>query len=682
MRTGGKCPKLYERIYGLHPDEPYVSPYLSKQSVVSDPANGTRISVVSTRYTGRFSKVRTVHDIFESGLKCSLNRPCLGSRKSTALPYDWLTYNEVNQLICAFGSALVHIAGYRAGKHNFVGIYARNSPEWIVTQQACAAYSYVYVPLYDTLGKDAIQHILTQTKLQTVMCYSMKEANFILNEVQSSIKYVILATPRGKADCSSATTGNVRIIEFDEFIRLGKANPVPKQLPNPSAVCSLCYTSGSTGIPKGAVLAHEKVTNAVLNVINGTAGKFAEQATVHLCYLPLAHILEQIITNIVLISGACEAFLTGGPETLLADLREVRPTVFGAVPRVLCRFAGEYYKKIPKATCFKKMLESCIRKKNAEQARGKFNHASVADKLLFKKFRQALGGRVCAVISGGAPLPSEISRFMRAALNCPVIEGYGSTETCGAVSLTFLGEPDTNTTGGIIPGIEVRLADVPDMGIVASRDNVGEICVRGLRCTEGYYKDPVSTAQLLDEEGWLHTGDVGKWTSVGALKVVDRCKNMFKLTQGEYIAAEKVEGIYQCCSLVQFALLDGDSSRTFAVVIVYPDFVALRSELTKAGVLASSNASSNGASVSSRSSDEELCSALEVRKFVLIKLNTLGRERGLKGFEMAKSIHLTSQAFTIDNGLLTPTLKIARYRAREQFRQTIKNLYTEGELVT
>lgn len=681
MKDGGKCPKLYSDIYGASRDEPYISPHLNTQSVVKDPVRGVRVSVASTRYTERFGSIKTLHEVFQCGLKFSSSLPCLGSRKSVEDPYEWLTYDEVNQLICAFGSSLVNITGYQEGTCNFVGIYARNSPQWIVTQQACAAYSYVYVPLYDTLGKEAMQHILNQTQLQTILCHSMKEANFLLREVRSSVKCLILVTPHEKMDHLPATTENLRIFTFDEFIQQGKKNPVSKRPPNPSDLCTLIYTSGSTGTPKGVMLAHEQITDSLLGVINNTGGKFAEQATVHLSYLPLAHVFEQLLTNIVLISGAREAFLTGGPETLMTDLRHVRPTAFGTVPRVLARLSGEYYKKIPNSVCFRRMLEHCITKRNAQQAEGNFNYFSIVDLLVFKKFRNAFGGRICVIISSGAPLPSEISRFFRAALNCPIIEGYGSTENFAAVSTTFLGEPDTNTTGGITPGIEVRLADVPDMEIVASRDNIGEICIRGIRCTKGYYKDPENTAALFDEDGWLHMGDIGTWTPKGGLKIVDRCKNMFKLTQGEYIAAEKVEGIYQCSPLVQVSFLEGDSSQTFAVIVVHPDFVALRSALANAGVKTSFKSPSANSSVTSWLTDEELCSDLEIRKYVLTRLNALGRERGLKGFELAKSIHLTCKAFTIDNGLLTPTLKVARYRAREQFRQTIKDLYAEGELV-
>ncbi|CAH8603425.1 unnamed protein product [Dicrocoelium dendriticum] len=171
------------------------------------------------------------------------------------------------------------------------------------------------------------------------------------------------------------------------------------------------------------------------------------------------------------------------------------------------------------------------------------------------------------------------------------------------------------------------------------------------------------------------------WTPTGALKIVDRCKNMFKLTQGEYIAAEKVQGIYQCCPLVQNSFLDGDSSRAFAVVVVHPNFAVLRSELVKAGGKISLSFPNSKTEVLSSLNEVELCSNLDVRKYILSRMNALGRQRGLNGFELAKSIFLTPNEFTIENGLLTPTLKLATHRAREHFRGAIAELYTEGQLL-
>ncbi|KAF8560527.1 hypothetical protein P879_02532, partial [Paragonimus westermani] len=402
--------------------------------------------------------------------------PCLGSRSNTSDPYHWLLYGEVDEKIRAFGSALVNFVGRRPNEYNMVGIYAPNSPEWVITQHACAAYSYVYVPLYNTLGSEAMQHILKQTELQVLVCHSVNEASYAIKSFTSSIRHVIIVQRSIGADhLRDEYRNKLNIFYFDEFLEMGSKELQLKKEPRPSDLLTICYTSGSTGIPKGVLVRHEQLIDALRGASCNFEGKFTHQSTVHMCYLPLAHILEQLFSSIVFLAGARAVFLTGGPETLLADIGAAKPTVFCAVPRVLSKIYNEYYKKVPKAKCMRDMLQKCIIQKNKEQTRGKFDHSSMADCLFFKKFRKMLGGQICVIISGGAPLDSEVSRFFRAALSCPVIEGYGSTETMGVLSLTLVGDPETNIAGAIANGVEVKLNDVPDMGLIYSRDRIGEV---------------------------------------------------------------------------------------------------------------------------------------------------------------------------------------------------------------
>ncbi|KAF6773154.1 hypothetical protein AHF37_07278 [Paragonimus kellicotti] len=278
--------------------------------------------------------------------------------------------------------------------------------------------------------------------------------------------------------------------------------------------------------------------------------------------------------------------------------------------------------------------------------RGKFNHCSLADLMFFKKFRQLLGGQICPTglwrRSTGYRNFEVLSRRIRMSdggglciidlLVFQLLKGYGSTETTAVLCATLLGQWENGCVGAVNYGMEVKLSDVSDMGLVFSRDRIGEVCARGVCCTKGYYKDPENTKALFDNEGWLRTGDVGMWTPNGELKLVDRCKNMFKLTQGEYIAVEKVEGVYQSCHLVLYVFVDGDATRSYAVAVVCPDMKILRDELVSMTGRRSSLI--NTPCPSKDASDEELCKQKDVRKFVLSQMNTIGRERELKGFEM------------------------------------------------
>ncbi|TGZ62733.1 hypothetical protein CRM22_007260 [Opisthorchis felineus] len=675
---GGECnnfPKRYRRIYPTSPGESFISQYLKKQSLVTDIKEAVHSSVITARNLERFLNVKTLRDLFLSGLNQSRFLGCLGTRPTVSDSYQWMLYQEVEDKIIATGSAFFHCLPHPTW-NKFVGIYSRNSPAWVITQHACAAYSLVYVPLYDTLGSEAVQHILTQAELEVLICHSAKEADNVLKNFHSSIKVIVIYLKSKEANELKTTfRDRCDIYYWDEFVNLGQKKIVEQRPPSPTDLLTICYTSGSTGTPKGTMIEHGQFIDAMLAMLSNVDGKFVYPQLVHLSYLPLAHILEQLFMGSVLIAGARAAFLTGGLETLLADIGAVKPTVFTAVPRVLDRIQKEYYKKVPKM--FLTTLRKCITKKNAEQALGKYDHSSLADQILFKKLRKSLGGRITFIVSGGAPLPIVTRRFFQAALGCPVVEGYGATETCGVACMTLIGDVEGGITGAVTCGVEVKLVSVPELGISLEADQVGEVCLRGSRCTKGYYKDPENTAKLIDTDGWLHTGDVGRWTPNGALQLVDRSKNMFKLAQGEYIAAEKLESVYSFCPFVTNIMVDGDSFHSYALAIVCPDIKALRKELIK-GFKSSGQQSRYQ---ENELSDSDLCYDKEARKFILIKMNKVGKERGLKGFELVKSVHLTLQPFTIENGLLTPTLKLARYRARLMYKDMILRLYEEGELV-
>ncbi|KAA3678363.1 long-chain acyl-CoA synthetase [Paragonimus westermani] len=288
-----------------------------------------------------------------------------------------------------------------------------------------------------------------------------------------------------------------------------------------------------------------------------------------------------------------------------------------------------------------------------------------------------------------------------------VVQIYGTAETMGLVSDVI--SPEIASHNAIANGIQVKLSDRPDLGLLITRDKIGEILVRGPRCTEGYYKDVESTRRLFEDEGWQHTGDLGQWASVivtleglfantfllnlhlkettaiyehslsnGSLLVLDRCANAIKLNPDDYLWFDKVQGIYQCCPLICNVYVDRSHSRLFNIAFVHPDFSVLRAELFNPNVR---KRPSSTRSVPNDQTNESLCLDIHVRKYILKRLNTLGKKRGLKGFEMAGSIYLCPNPFTCENGLLTPLLQLARHRARIIFHDVIQTLSREGELI-
>jgi len=250
-------------------------------------------------------------------------------------------------------------------------------------------------------------------------------------------------------------------------------------------------------------------------------------------------------------------------------------------------------------------------------------------------------------------------------LGCYVAEGYGQTEVTAASAMTLPTEWQAGVVGPPLTNCHIKLVDIPEMDYFA-KDNKGEICVRGSCMMIGYYKDPEKTKEVIDEDGWVHTGDVGKWLPNGTLKIIDRKKHIFKLAQGEYIAPEKIESIYIRSKFVSQVFVDGDSLQTYPVAIIVPD-VEVVVDWAKMEL-------NNNASLS------ELCEDESVKAAILEDITKLGAEARLKGFEQVKDIYLCSEVFTVENGLLTPTFKTKRPALRRRFAAEIQNLYNSSHM--
>uniref|UniRef100_A0A3P9P4V2 long-chain-fatty-acid--CoA ligase n=1 Tax=Poecilia reticulata TaxID=8081 RepID=A0A3P9P4V2_POERE len=267
------------------------------------------------------------------------------------------------------------------------------------------------------------------------------------------------------------------------------------------------------------------------------------------------------------------------------------------------------------------------------------------------------------MVTGAAPISPSVLSFLRAALGCQIFEGYGQTECAAACTFTLPGDATAGHVGVPLPCNFVKLVDVEEMNYFASNGE-GEVCIKGTNVFKGYLKDPEKTAEALDKDGWLHTGDIGKWLPNGVLKIIDRKKNIFKLAQGEYIAPEKIENVYVRCGPVAQVFVHGDSLQSSLVAIVVPDADVLPGFAKSLGI---------------QGSIEELCKNTVVKKAIITDMTKLGREAGLKSFEQVKHfyVHLHPELFTIENGLLTPTLKAKRAELKELFQPQIDKLYAD-----
>ncbi|KAK2820668.1 hypothetical protein Q5P01_023627 [Channa striata] len=608
-----------------------------------------------------YDNAKTIYEVFQRGLKVSGNGPCLGYRKP-GRPYQWLKYKQVSDRAEHLGSGLLH-KGLNPNPDTLIGIFAQNRPEWIIAEQACYTYSMVAVPLYDTLGSEALVFIINQAEITTVICDNQSKAETLLQNKEGGqtpvLKTIVIMDPFSSELVERGTKSGVDVVSMQNVEALGKSNlqkPVP---PKPEDLSIVCFTSGTTGNPKGAMLTHENVVADAAGVLKAfEASVIPCTEDVSISFLPLAHMFERVVQTVIYGAGARVGFFQGDIRLLPDDMKTLQPTIFPVVPRLLNRVFDKVQSgaKSP----FKKwLLNFAVERKYAEVKEGIIRNNSIWDRLIFHKLQESLGGRVRVMVTGAAPISPSVLNFLRAALGCQIFEAYGQTECTAGCTFTTPGDATSGHVGVPLPCNFVKLVDVEEMNYFASNGE-GEICIKGTNVFKGYLKDPEKTAEALDKDGWLHTGDIGKWLPTGVLKIIDRKKNIFKLAQGEYIAPEKIENVYVRSGPVAQVFVHGDSLQSSLVAIVVPDPEVLPG-LAK--------------SMGCQGSIEELCKNKEIKKAILSDMTKLGKEAGLKSFEQVKDVYLHPELFTIENGLLTPTLKAKRAELKDLFQPQIDKLY-------
>lgn len=566
--------------------------------------------------------------------------------------WNYLSGPEAIERVRRIATGLASI-GVKAGDR--VAIISENRPEWSLTDLAILSLRAVNVPIYTTQAVEQIRYILEDSGAKMLFVSGkklLKHAEAAIQSVERIEKLIFfdpdskpaddgralsLAEVEAKGDSFERDSGQT----FDELLAAVKSDDL----------ATIIYTSGTTGEPKGVMLDHE---NFVSNVIAISKGLPIRNTDRSLAVLPLSHIFERTVFYVLCSNGVsihyCAAF-----DQLASHLQEVKPTIMTAVPRLFEQVYHKIVKKGKAAGGYKTRLFDWALQVGQDYWTAKDMHESVspvlaakqavASRLVFSKWREGVGGSLRFFVSGGAPLSKKLSYAFWAA-GIPILQGYGMTEGC----ITSANRPDDNKVGSIgtpFDGIEMKVAE-----------SDGEILIRGKNIMHGYYNKPEETAKAIDADGYYHTGDVGYKDADGHFYITDRLKDLFKLSNGKYIAPLQVESLLKQSPLISQPVVVGSGRKQVGALIV-PDWEALKETLKEEGIDAAGTR-------------EELCENPHVVKRVQRDAVELTRE--LSEYERVKRVYLLPREFSIDKGEMTPTLKIKRSVIDEKYGEAIDEI--------
>lgn len=610
--------------------------------------------------------LRTLQAIILNSEKNFASRDCLGTRDSDKV-YRFKTYRECVDISRKFGSGLLNlnlvpeVREYKNHAIRFLAVYSKNREEYIFSDIAANLYGLTTVAVYDTLGPTVITFILEQTNLVT-LCATDPGVNTLLQETNlGKLKTIISFDNVTDEQRKKAESKGLTLYTFQDVVKAGETQIQPPAQVTPDTIYTFSYTSGTTGNPKGVMLSHGNIV-ATLNTLDYTDVRLGPE-DVHLSYLPLAHIFERLMANAFLYKGGKIGFFNGDVQKLKEDMMDLKPTFFPSVPRLFNRFYDLIRANMGKLTGIKKKIsEKAISSKAYYLKNGCHYTHRVYDKLVCNKVKEIFGGRVKYMLTASAPISSEVIDYLKIVCCCPIIEGYGQTESSGGSFVTRADDPETGHVGGPTVCTEFKLVDVADMGYTSEdKDDKGqpaprgEICLRGAANFKGYYKDDEKTREAVDEDGWLHTGDVGVLLANGSVKIIDRKKNIFKLAHGEYVAAEKIELCYQRSDAVEECFVYGDSLQAYLVGFVVPKIGFLKKAFPDVTLDFASP---------------------QVNKAVLDEMLKHGKKEKLLGFEQVKKIVVLPESFAV-KGLLTTTFKLKRHEAKLYFKEQIDKMYAD-----
>uniref|UniRef100_A0A7E4W1B1 long-chain-fatty-acid--CoA ligase n=1 Tax=Panagrellus redivivus TaxID=6233 RepID=A0A7E4W1B1_PANRE len=610
------------------------------------------------------SSVKTLFDLLQRGIRVSGNGELIGERvRGNAREYAWTRYELVASRAQKAGSGLIAL-GLQPGQATRVGIAGVNSTEYLIATFGIVNYSMISVPLYHNYKFEAIKEIVNKCNLKIIFADTLERAKLFIDaedELQTLEKIIVFSEEEKGIQNGKSDQHRIEVYEWNYLLTLGEANLLPPVPPKPDDVYIICNTSGTTGKPKGVMLSHKALLTSVGGLyhqwcVEPNCLVFDDDDT-YLSFLSPAHIYEQLIQCFIIYIGGRIGLYGGDIAKLVDDMQVLQPTIVSLVPRLLNKFHDAIHAKVSQANWLKRLLfRMAISAKTKHLKRGVLRYDTFWDRWVLASVRQIFGGKLRLVTSGGAPITAKIMNFSKIIYGCPLVEGYGQSECSAAGTLSMPSDTGNGHVGGPAPWAQVKLVDVAELEYRASEDK-GEVCFRGAALMSGYFDEPELTAAAIDSQGWLHTGDIGSWLPNGALQIIDRKNNFFKLAQGDFVSPEQVENIYGQHPLVNQVFVTGKTTESFLVAIVVINQKVLEA------------ARSTNASTSTDLENPETAA------YVVEELRILGASKGLSSIEQIKAAHLTTEEFTVEGGFLTPTLKLKRQPLKVKYEKVIDAMY-------
>ncbi|XP_026169675.1 long-chain-fatty-acid--CoA ligase 3b [Mastacembelus armatus] len=632
--------------------------------------------------------VNTLDKMFEHAAKKFPQRDCLGTRevlseedelqpngkvfKKVILGnYNWLSYEEAYQAAKCFGSGLTALGQKPLCN---IAIICETRAEWIVASQACFMYNFPLVTLYATLGLTAIAHGLNETEITHIITSKdllQQRLKDILCDVPR-LQYIIVVD--SKPTTWKDIPRGITVYSMDTVKEIGSKPEnigVDRRQPQTSDIAVIMYTSGSTGIPKGVMISHGNIIAG----ITGMAERIPNlnESDTYIGYLPLAHVLE-LSAELVCISHGCRIGYSS-PQTLAdqstkikkgskGDTSVLKPTLMAAVPEIMDRIYKNVMTKVEEMSKFQKTLFVLAYNYKMEQI-SKGYSTPLCDSLVFKRVRALLGGNTRVLLSGGAPLSAATQRFMNICLCCPVGQGYGLTETCGAGTISEVWDYSTGRVGAPLVCSEITLKDWEEGGYYSTDEPNprGEILIGGPNVTMGYYKNKTKNEDFfVDENGqrWFCTGDIGEFHPDGCLKIIDRKKDLVKLQAGEYVSLGKVEAVLKNCPLIDNICAYANSDQSYVISFVVPNHKQLMLLAEQMQV---------------KGTWEEICNSSQMEKEALRIITEAAISAKLERFEIPKKIRLSAEPWTPETGLVTDAFKLKRKELKTHYQEDIERMY-------